>query len=223
MERYRSAAELIRREILLKPDSQILDVGCGNGYMKYFFDEHEGDWHGIEEWDQRVRCCQKLGYKVAEINIETSAFPYEDNRFDVVLASHVIEHLPEPAKAICECARVVKPGGVLLIATPTKPPILAGLLNLRHRLLKKRVGETQNAFSAPSLRRLVEKSLAANPAIRWQLIDQRGFRLISCRKRFKLENYYWFYRLNTLLARYAVYLTPEVNLLYKKGSAPWEQ
>lgn len=120
MERYRSAAEIIRREIRIGPDTRILDVGCGNGYMKHFFDEGEGEWHGIEVWEQRVRCCQKLGYQIAEINIETTPFPYPDESFAVVFASHVIEHLPDPAQALRECARVLQPGGLLLVATPTK-------------------------------------------------------------------------------------------------------
>lgn len=218
MERYRSAAEIVRREISVGPETQILDVGCGNGYMKQFFDPEEGQWHGIEVWEQRVRCCQRLGYEVSEINIETTPFPFEAQRFDVVFASHVIEHLPEPANAVKECARVLKHGGLLLIATPTKPPIIAELVNTFHRSRSKELGQTQNAFSAPSLRRLVSSALQDDAETTWRLVDCRGLRLISCRKRFKLENLYWFYRLNTILARHATYLTPEVNLSYRKES-----
>jgi len=219
MERYRSAAEIVRREMVLKPNTRILDVGCGNGYMKHFFNPGEGRWHGIEVWEERVRCCKRLGYDVTEINIETTAFPFADRHFDVVFASHVIEHLPDPARALSECARVLKPGGLLLVATPTKPPLVAALINAVHRLRKNAVGQTQQAFSAPALRRLVSRVLQDDGA-RWRLVDCRGLRLISCRKRFNLEDFYWFYRLNTLLARRLTYLAPEVNLIYRKERLP---
>lgn len=217
MERYRSAAEIVRREMPLGPETLFLDVGCGSGYMKQFFDPGEGQWHGIEVWDERVECCRRLGYEVSVINIETTPFPYEARQFDVVFASHVIEHLPDPAQAIRECARVLKPGGLLLVATPTKPPVIAGIINAFHRMKRNKLGQTQQAFSAPSLRRLVADALREDEETRWQLVDCRGLRLISCRKRLKLENLYWFYRLNTILARRATYLVPEVNLIYRKG------
>ncbi|MEX1118793.1 MAG: class I SAM-dependent methyltransferase [Terrimicrobiaceae bacterium] len=220
MERYRSAAEIVRREIPLNHESRFLDVGCGNGIMKFFFDDHEGTWHGIEEWPERVACCEKLGYRIARINIDTDAFPYPDESFDTVFASHVIEHLKDPARALHECARVLKPGGLLLVATPTKPPFFAGLINGWHHALPKKLGETQNAFSAPSLRRLVRRALSADPKTHWRLVDCRGFRLLSCRSRSTLEDQYWFYRLNTSLARHLTYLVPEVNVIYQKIVSP---
>lgn len=216
MERYRSASEIVRRELEITPETQILDVGCGNGYMKKFFDPGEGKWFGIEVWDERIRCCERLGYEIAAINIETTPFPFEDERFDVVFASHVIEHLPEPEKALKECARVLKPRGLMLVATPTKPPLIAGLINAFHRSKSKKLGQTQQAFSAPSLRHLVSSVLQGIPDTEWRLVDCRGLRVISCRKRFKLENLYWFYRMNTMLARWATYLVPEINLIYQK-------
>lgn len=216
MERYRSAAEIVRRELPLGPDTQFLDVGCGSGFMKQFFDPGEGQWHGIEVWEQRANGCRRLGYEIVDINIETTPFPYEAQKFDVVFASHVIEHLPEPAKALRECARVLKPGGILLVATPTKPPLIAGIINCVHHMRKNALGQTQQAFSAPSLRAMVSRALPDDAETRWRLIDCRGLRLLSCRRRFKLENLYWFYRINTLLARRATYLAPEVNLIYRK-------
>ncbi len=216
MERYRSAAEIVRREIPLSPETRFLDVGCGNGIMKFFFDDHEGQWHGIEEWAERVECCEKLGYEVASINIESTPFPYPDASFELVFASHVIEHLKNPARAIRECSRVLKPGGLLLVATPTKPPFFAELINAWHHLVPKKLGETQNAFSARSLRRFVKQTLSSEPTSNWRLVDCRGFRLLSCRSRSTLEDHYWFYRLNTSVARHLTDLVPEVNLIYQK-------
>lgn len=223
MERYRSAAEIVRREMVLGSETRFLDVGCGNGIMKHFFDPGEGIWFGIEVWEERVRRCRDLGYVVAEVNIETTGFPFEDGHFDVVFASHVIEHLPDPKRALLECARVLKPGGLLLVATPTKPPLVAGLVNTVHRLRNKALGQTQHAFSARSLRRLVSRVLRDGGAATWRMVDCRGLRLISCRRSFNLEDFYWFYRLNTILARRLTYLVPEVNIFYRKEHQPTRQ
>jgi SAM-dependent methyltransferase len=46
--------------------------------------------------------------------------PLEDNSVDFVISSHVIEHFPDPIKALKEWYRVVKPGGYLYIIAPHK-------------------------------------------------------------------------------------------------------
>jgi SAM-dependent methyltransferase len=46
--------------------------------------------------------------------------PLDDNSVDFVLSSHVIEHFPDPIKALKEWYRVVKPGGYLYIVAPHK-------------------------------------------------------------------------------------------------------
>ena len=49
--------------------------------------------------------------------------------FDVVRASHVLEHVPEPASFLSELRRLVKPGGVVQIVVPNNEPLLNGLVN----------------------------------------------------------------------------------------------
>src|SRR5579862_8653634 len=46
--------------------------------------------------------------------------PLEDNSVDFVVSSHVIEHFPDPIKALREWHRVVKPGGYLFVKAPHK-------------------------------------------------------------------------------------------------------
>jgi ubiquinone/menaquinone biosynthesis C-methylase UbiE len=65
-----------------------------------------------------------LGVKAARakgLNVQlgdVSAIGYADNCFDAITLSHVIEHVHDPVGLLRECARLLKPGGVVAILTP---------------------------------------------------------------------------------------------------------
>ena len=48
---------------------------------------------------------------------DAQALPFDDDAFDVVVANHMLYHVPEPRLAVAAFARVLRPGGVLLAAT----------------------------------------------------------------------------------------------------------
>jgi SAM-dependent methyltransferase len=50
--------------------------------------------------------------------------PFADGAFDVVIIKHIVEHLPDPEKAVAELGRVTAPGGVLILATPNLDSLL---------------------------------------------------------------------------------------------------
>ncbi|MEX2579528.1 MAG: class I SAM-dependent methyltransferase [Verrucomicrobiales bacterium] len=212
MERYRSAAALIEAHLDLHPGSRILDVGAGHGLMKRFFGQNTGSWWGIEPWKERAERCRRLGYEIVDLDLDQSSLPFPDGHFDVVIGSHVIEHLEDSGAAVRDMGRVTKPGGLLMIATPTKPPLLAGVVQIYHRRRRSKSGDTQNAFTARSLR----KHLVSNLGPDWDLLDCRGFRVLSARRQLPLENYRWFYRANLALARALPWMVPEVNVLLQK-------
>lgn len=49
---------------------------------------------------------------------DLTAMPFDADRFDIVICSHVLEHVPDDAKAFSEIRRVLKPGGHALLLTP---------------------------------------------------------------------------------------------------------
>ncbi|MBT8228697.1 MAG: methyltransferase domain-containing protein, partial [Bacteroidia bacterium] len=61
--------------------------------------------------------------------------PFEEGTFDIVVSSEVIEHVPDPLKAITEMHRVLKPGGILVLTTPNRfwywSVVMANKFNLR--------------------------------------------------------------------------------------------
>jgi SAM-dependent methyltransferase len=97
----------------------MLDAGCGSGRVfQYHFDVH-----------QRPRLI--VGVDVTKEphgngNIDAAAradlgrLPFRDDVFDAAISSHVAEHLTRPETVFGELARVLKPGGRLLILTPNR-------------------------------------------------------------------------------------------------------
>ncbi|PLW93286.1 MAG: hypothetical protein C0592_06605 [Marinilabiliales bacterium] len=216
-ERYRSAVEVMKAKNVIKPGDEVLDVGCGEGFFKIFFDAlYDGElkWNGVEVWKSRAAFCRHIGYtNVDEVDLEKGKLPYEDETFDVLIASHVIEHLPNPDEILREFARVLKKGGVMLVATPTKLPVIAHIGAWIHNMNKRNRGETQQAFTAGKLKRFTLKALGLPKSA---IVDRRGFRIISGRKKLPIENWTWFYRFSKFLGRNCMFFVPEINLIVKK-------
>ncbi len=50
--------------------------------------------------------------------MDATAIPFEDGSFDVLISHHMLEHIPDDTKALSEFARVLRPGGMALLAVP---------------------------------------------------------------------------------------------------------
>ena len=93
---------------------RVLDVGCYPYHLGAAMEMIGCDVYGISSSHEPIK-----SKKVAVCNIETDRFPFEDNYFDLVVCTEVLEHLPQsPAHAIREMYRVTKTHGHVLITTP---------------------------------------------------------------------------------------------------------
>lgn len=101
----------------LKPESHVLDVGAGAGIVEQMhFKGHVAQVCGVD-LDPRVTENPHLDEgRLAD----AGSIPYEDNRFDLVFADNVMEHLDAPYTVFSEIRRVLKPGGILLFKTPNR-------------------------------------------------------------------------------------------------------
>lgn len=97
----------------LKPNSFILDAGCGNGKNMF---RNDCFFIGIDNSIEMIKICQKKN--LLGLNADLKAIPFRDNYFDVVICIAVIHHIPniqDRIKSIEELLRVTKKGGKLFI------------------------------------------------------------------------------------------------------------
>ena len=101
---------------------RILDAGCGNGrYSKHLLRWADPDaLIAAFDLSQRmlVRARRSLkSPRVHHVTADLTRLPYPDDFFDAIVCGWVLEHLPDPVPGLQELARVLQPGGKLLLMT----------------------------------------------------------------------------------------------------------
>jgi ubiquinone/menaquinone biosynthesis C-methylase UbiE len=99
---------------------RILDAGCGNGrYSRHLLRHADADAVLTAfdlSFNMLVRARHRLGGGRATFAAaDLTRLPYLDSTFDAVVCGWVLEHLPDPRPGLLELARVMKPGGKLLL------------------------------------------------------------------------------------------------------------
>jgi ubiquinone/menaquinone biosynthesis C-methylase UbiE len=104
----------------VRPGDRVLDLGCGTGEFTAALAEAGAQPIGLEVAQaalERARARHPgLDFRLVPID---GPLPLEDNSFDVVWASEVVEHVADTARWLSEARRVLVPGGRLLVTTPS--------------------------------------------------------------------------------------------------------
>lgn len=117
----------------LRGDERVLDVGCGRGAVLLLVAKRlsSGKAVGVDLWQQRDQsgngleaaranaAAEAVAEKVELRTADMRELPLEDESFDLVVSSLAVHNVPDAegrAKAVRECARVLRRGGTLLLA-----------------------------------------------------------------------------------------------------------
>jgi len=100
------------------PLGRVLDFGCACGAYLRRLAGQAVELHGVDLDPERVAAAGAQPGITARTVSPDGPVPYPDETFDTVVILEVIEHVPDERRLLKELARVLKPGGRLLLTTP---------------------------------------------------------------------------------------------------------
>jgi HAD superfamily hydrolase (TIGR01549 family) len=157
--RFRAVLDAIAPE----PGERILEVGCGSGV---YTRELAALGARVTATDYAptplAQARRNAGDLAAEVEFrveDVQRLSLPDRSFDKVLMSEVVEHVPEPERAIAEAARVLRPGGLLVASTPSRFAPLNLAYGVKRRVRRYAFNEHLHELTPGSFRRLVAPHL----------------------------------------------------------------
>ncbi|HXG54868.1 MAG TPA: metalloregulator ArsR/SmtB family transcription factor [Vicinamibacterales bacterium] len=135
----------------LLPPLKVADLGCGEGYLTVEASRWASKVIAIDRSDAVIRKARDLASRRRVTNVvwkrgELDALPLKDASVDVALFSQALHHAPDPGAAVKEAARILVPGGRVLV------------LDLREHeegWVRDRLGDEWLGFSEATLRTLL--------------------------------------------------------------------
>ena len=100
---------------------RLLDIGCGGGLLSEPMARLGASVVGVDVSEKSIEAAKihareegvHIDYRVSD----TDELLKSDERFDVILNMEVVEHVPDPSLLVHQCAQLLKPGGILFVAT----------------------------------------------------------------------------------------------------------
>jgi 2-polyprenyl-3-methyl-5-hydroxy-6-metoxy-1,4-benzoquinol methylase len=102
---------------LVGPDARVVDVGCGVGILLELLREKQTcRGTGIDISPKAIDMVRAKGFE--GVVAELPDLPLPDDAFDAAVGTELIEHLDRPDLALVQMARIVRPGGLVIVSTP---------------------------------------------------------------------------------------------------------
>lgn len=113
---FQASLEFPLRALTRKKRGRLLDVGCGNGALLEVAERLGWRAEGIDFDPAAVAVAVDRGLRARPGRLDDYSFAAA--AFDLIVLSHVIEHLDDPISTLRECRRLLAPGGSVLVVTP---------------------------------------------------------------------------------------------------------
>jgi SAM-dependent methyltransferase len=116
MDNFHQRSSIIRALNMVLPElhGEILDVGCGKmPYRDYILSHSRVEkYTGLEYEGTFDKSCSP------DVFWDGQRMPFEQNSFDCVISTEVLEHVYNPEIMLAEILRILKPGGIIFLTTP---------------------------------------------------------------------------------------------------------
>jgi 2-polyprenyl-3-methyl-5-hydroxy-6-metoxy-1,4-benzoquinol methylase len=176
--RYQKRSFQMRQAVLLKclqgwdlAGTIWLDAGCGTGTLARWLATRGASVLGVDAAPEmvaaaRAGAAQDYSDRLSFVRVQTIArLALDDCSLDGILCSSVLEYVPDPSACLNEFARVLKPGGLLLVSVPNRSSFVRRMQLACHRL-GSLVGQSwcrfldysHHQYSRPEFERLLVKA-----------------------------------------------------------------
>jgi 2-polyprenyl-3-methyl-5-hydroxy-6-metoxy-1,4-benzoquinol methylase len=105
-------------QYLVRPGQRMLDIGCGSGVSLLEAQALGARAFGVEADPNVQKLARELGLQIHQGSIEDNPFPGQ--AFDLIIMNQVVEHIPEPDKAMRLIAARLSPGGRVVVVLPNR-------------------------------------------------------------------------------------------------------
>ena len=113
-------------EALATPGTRALDAACGTGRHAAHLARLGCTTTGVDQSDAMLDVARAKVPGATFVTGDLRALPFDDGAFDLAVVALALSHLPDPADGLAELARVLRPGGRLVVADPHPGSVVLG-------------------------------------------------------------------------------------------------